>query len=221
MIKRVFISRSAADCNALSNLLRLEQIEILALSLIETSALPFDANLPKTDWIFFSSSNAVRYFFEKKPILSGQKLGAIGRATADTASTYLPIDFEGEASDIADSAARFAEVLGSQTVLFPMALKSLQHVQSVIAPHQVINLPVYQTQEKEVVVPTCNAYVFSSPSNVRAFFKSNSHVNGMPCIAYGNATQTELETYGVDSVKTPKSLDTNSIARTIIQVLRG
>ena len=221
MIKRVFISRSAEDCNTLSDLLRHEQIELLALSLIETTALPFDAHVPKTDWIFFSSSNAVRYFFEVKPSLFGQKLGAIGRATANTARAYHPIDFEGDASDIADSASRFAEVLGSQTVLFPMASTSLQHVQSAIAAHQVINLPVYQTQEKEVVVPTCSAYVFSSPSNVRAFFKSNSYVSGMQCIAYGNATQAELETHGVDSVKTPKSLDTNSIARTIIQVLRG
>jgi uroporphyrinogen-III synthase len=223
MKQTVFISRNPADCAAIAELLKQHTINVSAHSLIETIGIPFDNNLPITDWIFFSSSNAARFFFEKNPNLLGQKIGAIGEATADAIRPFHSVDFVGDSSDITDSAYRFADAIGSSTVLFPGAANSLKHIQSALPAEQVIDFPVYKTIEHREPVAVCDAYVFSSPSNVRAFFKGNPHAlpADMKCIAFGEATRDELKQYAVQHIHIPPSLEAHSIADTIIHVLRG
>ncbi|MFM7234106.1 MAG: uroporphyrinogen-III synthase [Flavobacteriales bacterium] len=221
MNHRVFISRKSHDCEAIRAFLP-SGVELIAVSLIETKAISFDPKIPPTDWIFFSSSNAARHFFEQKTNLGKQKIGAIGEATAKTIRQYRPVDFTGDAIDITDSAYRFVEAIGEQTVLFPSAADSLKHVQSALPRSQVIDLPVYTTTEIEATIPTCEVYVFSSPSNVRSFFKSNGGVSStMKCIAFGEATQQELKKFHTKNILIPNSLEPHSIARAIIQALQG
>ncbi len=222
MIKRVFISRKPQDCEDIRAFLP-SNIELIAESLIETTAVAFDPNIPQTDWIFFSSSNAARHFFEQNPDLGNQKIGAIGEATAKTISQYHSVAFTGDASDITDSAYRFAEAIGEQSVLFPGATDSLKHVQSALPASQAIDLPVYTTREIEAVIPACDIYVFSSPSNVRSFFRSNNGLDtsSMQCIAFGEATQHELTKFHATHIQVPASLDPHSIAKAIIQALQG
>jgi uroporphyrinogen-III synthase len=218
--RKVFISRKPNDCEAIQAFLP-SDVEIIAESLIETSAIPFDKNIPQTDWIFFSSSNAVRHFFEQQPVISHQKIGAIGEATAKAIESYHSVNFIGDAIDITDSAYRFAETIGSDKVLFPGAAESLKHIQSALPVEQVIDLPVYSTAEKKATVPTCNVYVFSSPSNVRSFFKNTQSAHLPKCIAFGEATRQELVKHHVTDIRIPASLDPHSIAHTIIQQLEG
>lgn len=222
MTKKVFISRNPSDCEAIQAFLP-DDIEIVAQSLIETTPIPFDRNIPPSDWIFFSSSNAARHFFDQKPIIANQKMGAIGNGTAKTVALYKPVDFVGDAIDITDSAYRFAEAIGAGKVLFPGAAESLKHIQSVLPAEQIIDLPVYSTIEKTSSVPLCQAYVFSSPSNVRSFFRNrkNKDPETMKCIAFGEATLEALKIQGVCNAEIPASLEPRSIAHTIIQILRG
>ena len=222
MTKKVFISRNPSDCEAIQAFLP-SDIEIVAQSLIETTPIPFDRNIPPSDWIFFSSSNAARHFFDQKPILANQKMGAIGNATAKTVAHYKPVDFVGDPIDITDSAYRFAEAIGSDKVLFPGAAESLKHIQSALPAEQIIDLPVYTTSEKKTSIPTCDAYVFSSPSNVRSFFRHRKTENSesLKYIAFGEATLQELKKQGASQAEIPASLEPRSIAHTIIQTLRG
>ena len=222
MKKKVFISRNPSDCEAIKPFLP-EDIEMVAQSLIETTPIPFDKNFPQTDWIFFSSSNAARHFFEQQPRIQQQKIGAIGDATARTIGHYHSVDFIGDSIDITDSSYRFAQAIGSGTVLFPGATESLKHIQAALPTEQVIDWPVYSTREKKTSVPTCDVYVFSSPSNVRSFFNSekNALSKQLMCAAFGEATREELEKHGVDHVRIPASLEPHSIAHTIIEMLRG
>jgi uroporphyrinogen-III synthase len=223
MKQTVFISRNPSDCLAIEELLKQHTIEVIAQSLIETIGIPFDKNLPLTDWIFFSSSNAARFFFEKNPTIQDQKIGAIGDATADAIRPFHSVDFVGDSSDITDSAYRFADTIGSCSVLFPGAANSLRHIQSALPAEQVIDFPVYKTVEHSEPIALCDAYVFSSPSNVRAFFKGNPNANPahMICIAFGEATREELKRHDVLHIHIPQSLEAQSIADTIIHVLRG
>jgi hydroxymethylbilane synthase len=220
--KRVFISRNAADCQEIQAYLP-KDIEVITQSLIETTAVPFNKEIPLTDWIFFSSSNGARHFFEQHPIIHHQRFAAIGEATAKAVEEFHQVDFVGNSADITDSAYRFAEALGTETVLFPIAEDSLKHIQSVIPAHQVVDLPVYRTFEKSEGVEACDVYVFSSPSNVRSFFRGNPHSTTaqQPCIAYGKATEEELSKHGVENITIPASLEARSIAYTIIQALQG
>jgi uroporphyrinogen-III synthase len=215
--KKVFISRNPSDCEAIQAFLP-DDIAIVAQSLIETTPIPFDRNIPPSDWIFFSSSNAARHFFDQKPIIANQKMGAIGSATAKTVAHYKPVDFVGT-----DSAYRFAEAIGSDKVLFPGAAESLKHIQSALPAEQIIDLPVYTTSEKKTSIPACDVYVFSSPSNVRSFFRNRKMQDAemLKCIAFGEATLEELIKQGVRNSEIPASLEPRSIAHTIIQTLRG
>ena len=199
------------------------ELEVIEQSLIETKAIAYDTLIPATDWIFFSSSNAARHFFEQHPKLDQQKIAAIGEATAQAIRKHRAVDFIGNSSDITDSAYRFAESIGTQTVLFPIAADSLKHIQSALPADQVIDLPVYTTTEKLQHVDPCDVYVFSSPSNVRAFFASNEserHSNAS-WIAFGEATRDELNRQGIQNVLIPHSLEPHSIAHTIIQAAQG
>lgn len=222
MKKKVFISRKPTDCEAIHAFLP-KNIEIIAQSLIETTPIVFDRNIPQTDWIFFSSSNAVHHFFEQQPILRQQRIAAIGDATAKSIEHFHSVDFVGDAIDITDSAYRFAEMVGSGSVLFPGAVESLRHIQAVLPVVQVVDLPVYSTQEKTVAVSPCDVYLFSSPSNVRSFFrtKHDKAVNSMKCVAFGEATRDELLKHHITEVRIPDSLEPHSIAYTIIQLLEG
>ncbi len=220
MKRKIFISRKPTDCEAIQSFLPAD-VEVIAQSLIETTSISFDRNIPKTDWIFFSSSNAVRHFFEQHPNISTQKIGAIGEATAKAIESYHSVDFVGDAIDITDSAYRFAEVIGSDQVLFPGAAESMRHIQSALPKEQVVDLPVYMTREKNIEVPKCDVYVFSSPSNVRSFFGNAATHAQLTCIAFGEATRAELIKNHVTDIKIPASLEPHSIAHTIIQQLGG
>ena len=222
MKRRVFISRNPIDCEAIRAFLPIE-FEVIAQSLIETKGISYETPIPLTDWIFFSSSNAARHFFEKHPQLDQQKIAAIGEATAQAIRKHHAVDFIGNASDITDSAYRFAESIGTQTVLFPIAADSLKHIQSALPAEQVIDLPVYTTTEKSQHVAPCDVYVFSSPSNVRSFFRSSNSAFRMDasCIAFGEATRDELNKQGIQDVLIPHSLEPHSIAHTIIQAVQG
>lgn len=222
MTYRVFISRRREDCEQLSTRLESENYHVFAQSLIVTEPIPFDKKIPPCDWIFFSSSNAVRHFFEQKPELANQRMAAIGRGTADTLSFYHHPDFVGDAMDIEDTAYRFAEQIEGQKVLFPIAEDSLRHVQAAFEPGQIIEVPVYKTRQKDAVVPSCDAYVFSSPSNVRAFFHLQPEVNPRATwIAFGHATADALRQHGVIRILIPPTLSAEDIFNTINQSLRG
>jgi uroporphyrinogen-III synthase len=218
--KQIFISREPSDCEAIQSFLP-DDVQIIAQSLIETTPISYDRNIPQTDWIFFSSSNAARHFFNQHPVIGKQKIGAIGVATAKAIEKYRSVDFVGDAIDIADSAYRFAEAIGSGTVLFPGAAESLRHVQSALPAEQIVDWPVYSTHEKTTPAPPCDIHVFSSPSNVRSFFKSTKPNHPLKCVAFGEATRDELLKHNVNDIRIPPSLEPHSIAHTIIQLLEG
>ena len=222
MKNKVFISRNPNECAELIVGLEAQGFEVHAESLIITEAISFDPKLPETDWIFFSSSNAVRHFFHGQPQLQYQRMAAIGKGTAQTLSAFHAVDFIGDASDIEDSAYRFAEIAHNQTVLFPSAADSLHHVQAAFEPNNVFELPVYRTIEKKCVIAPADVYVFSSPSNVRSFFHQHSiNPAQMNCVAFGEAPALELENQHAGTIEIPQGLDTTDLLHTIIRMARG
>ena len=222
MKKKVFISRQPSECGELIDALTANEFDVHAASLITTEAIHFDSTIPLTDWIFFSSSNAVRHFFHGKPKLSEQRMAAIGKGTAQTLAAFHRVDFVGDAMDIEDSAYRFADMIQKQTVLFPVAADSLRHVQAAFDPQQIIDLPVYRTIETPCSVDICDVYVFSSPSNVRSFFNHhNAHASTMHCVAFGEATAHELRQKEVHSIQIPQGLDAPDLLHTIIRLAHG
>jgi hydroxymethylbilane synthase len=201
---KVFISREIGEHSYFRKALEKNNIEIEGRSLIRTFPIvntldPF--YLKHIDWIFFSSRNAVEYFFKLKPVLSKKiKYGVVGRGSEDALRKYGELaDYVGESGDIKEVAEDFAALVGGQTVLFPRAQDSLLSIQkSLKEDTKVVDLPIYETVVEEGIDRTsADVLIFTSPSNVDAYFADNLLEPGQQVIAIGNSTGKKFEEMGV------------------------
>lgn len=196
--KKVFISRELKSDSDFQRFLP-KEYSLHDESLIEIVAVPFDST-PETDWIFFSSSNAVSCFFEGNPsIKENTKFGVIGKATGKELSKYKQADFIGK-GNTQKVAKKFSKALGKGSVLFPVSDKSLRTIQKKLPKNQIAELTVYKTVQKlDFKLPESDIVVFTSPSNVEAFFNSNNSINQQQVISIGETTRKELLKHNVNS----------------------
>ena len=125
----VFISREVNTDSYLRNVLEANGFMLEGRSLIETNSVSFNI-LPDTGWIFFSSKQAVKYFFSQNPVLGNQKFACVGKATSEALRRYdKRAEFIGASTDTKMIGKQFAAKAGSEKVLFPQAKGSLRSVQ--------------------------------------------------------------------------------------------
>jgi len=201
---KVFISREIGEHSYFRRALEKNNIEIEGRSLIRTFPIvnvldPF--YLKHIEWIFFSSRNGVEYFFNLKPVLPKQvKFGVVGRGSEDALRKFGHLaDFVGETGDITEVAEEYAPLVKGKTVLFPRAQDSLQTIQkSLSADTKVVDLPIYETVIEEDIDQThADILIFTSPSNVEAYFADNLLEPGQKVIAIGNSTGKKFDEMGV------------------------
>jgi hydroxymethylbilane synthase len=201
---KVFISREIPATSYFRKALEKHRIEIEARSLIRTVPVitRFDSYILRNiDWVFFTSKNAVEYFFKLSPQFPKKiKFGVMGAGSEDMLRRNGHFaDFVGESNDTADVAADFAALANGTAILFPGAdnpMRSIQHGLS--AETKIIDLPVYETVLEEDVEPTgADVVVFTSPSNVEAYFADNLLEPGQKVIAIGKSTGKKFEEMGV------------------------
>jgi len=213
----VFITRNVKEAEYFYRVLSASGYKVSGKALIEMKPIPFGL-IGKTDWIFFSSKHAVKFFFEQKPSIGNQKIGCIGRATADSIRKYgKRADFIGYSTDTKLTGKQFASQVGSGSVLFPMAKGSLRSIQNgFIKQNQVIDLVVYETIKKnDEPVPFNEIIVFTSPSNVDAYFEKNKFISGQKAVAMGEATANELKKYGINHPAQPDDFNDLALARAV------
>jgi len=201
---RVFISREIGEHNYFRRALAKHKIEIDGRSLIRTFPIvrvldPF--YLKNLDWIFFSSRNGVEYFFKLNPVLSKRiKFGVVGRGSEDTLRKYGHVaNYVGEGGDIEEVAQLFAVLVENQTVMFPRAQDSLLSMQKSLKPStKVVDLPIYETViEDEIDRTSADVLIFTSPSNVEAYFAQNLLDPEQQVIAIGHSTGKKFDEMGV------------------------
>lgn len=201
---KVFISREIGEHSFFRKALEKNKIEIEGRSLIRTFPIvnildPF--YLKNIDWIFFSSRNAVEYFFNLKPALSKKmKFGVVGRGSEDALRKFGELaDYVGESGDIKEVADDFAALVGGKTVLFPRAQDSLLSIQkSLKEDTKIVDLPIYETVvEDDIDRSSADVLIFTSPSNVDAYFAENLLEPGQQVIAIGNSTGKKFDEMGV------------------------
>ncbi|TDO23229.1 hydroxymethylbilane synthase [Pedobacter duraquae] len=204
MPAKVFISREIGENNYFRRALNKHNIEIEDRSLIRTFPIvnildPF--YLKNIDWIFFSSRNGVEFFFKLKPALSKKvKFGVVGRGSEDALRKHGHLaDYVGESGDIKEVADDFAALVIGETVLFPRAQDSLQTIQKSLSPEtKVVDLPIYETVMEDNTDKTyADILIFTSPSNVDAYFAENLLDPEQKVIAIGNSTGKKFEEMGV------------------------
>ncbi len=200
----VFISREVSEQSYFRRALEKHGITIEGRSLIRTVPMitKLDSYILKhVDWIFFSSKNAVDYFFRLEPTLPiGVKFGVMGAGSEEMLRQkgYFA-DFTGSGGDTTDVAADFAKVANGGTILFPCAEDSLRVIQKGLSDTtKVVDLPIYETVlEDDVEASGADVLVFTSPSNVDAYFVNNLLDPYQKVIAIGKSTGKKFEEMGV------------------------
>lgn len=217
-IKSVFISRKLMENSpflALKN-----KMTIVDESLIQITQIRFSYT-PQTQWIFFSSKNAITHFFAQNPELpEGVYYAVTSQVSADYLLTYGKIaNFTGKGTDTVKIAKDFRDALGDDSVLFPQAIDSLQTIQKQLAfTNTCYNLYVYKTTIKsDFTIPHTDVVIFTSPSNVIAYFNNYKIDDQQIVIAMGQVTKKKLSEYGIINVLTPTSFNETGLCDIILR----
>jgi hydroxymethylbilane synthase len=214
----VFITKNLKQDDYFFRILTHHGFKAEGKSLIEMKPVALKY-FPVTDWIFFSSKNAVTFFFLQKPKLENQKFGCIGKSTAEAIRKFgKRAEFIGYSTDTKMTGKQFAARVGSGTVLFPMAQGSMRSVQNgFVKPGQTTDLPVYETIKTEIDISSSEfgIFVFTSPSNVEAFFSRNKLDRNHKIIAMGDATASALKKFGVFHPMLTDAFDDVALARSV------
>jgi hydroxymethylbilane synthase len=203
----VFISRELSESSYLRKALSKHQIEIEDRSLIRT--FPSINNLDpfilrNLDWVFFSSKNAIEYFFRLEPQLPKKvKFGVLGRGSEDALRMHGKIaHFNGEEHgiDTKDIAKEFSNIANGSNVLFPSAKGSLKTIQKALSRDtKIIELTVYETVSQENIAPSyAEVLIFTSPSNVDSYFAENLLEPDQQVICIGKTTGQKFDEMGVE-----------------------
>lgn len=216
--KKVFISKTFRPTDYLEKALTKLNFDVTAKSLIEFKEVEMHY-LPISDWIFFSSKHAVRFFFNQNPKIGKVKFGCISKETsAELRQFGHRSDFIGQNTDTKMIGKQFSSLVGSAKVLFPIAKESMQSIQQQLTKNT-INIVVYETIKQGITIDTAsNIIVFTSPSNVEAFFEKNKWQEHYKAVAMGEATENALYRKGVKKPAKPISFNDLGLMHCILSL---
>jgi uroporphyrinogen-III synthase len=190
-MSRIFISKDPEDLSIeLQALVQTSQLE--AQTLIEFSAIPFECP-PAHDILFIASIRAADFYFAN--CQTNAQIACAGLETAKkVAERYQKeVHFIAQQSDQpVREAQKFNVWRNNRSVCFPSSQLSVGTYAALIPESEKIILPVYNTHFKNVHIKEKDIYVFSSPSNVRAFLEHNTISAQAQVVAWGSSTAQEL-----------------------------
>lgn len=222
MIKKIFISRNLGEDSCLKESLTTSGFEVIDKSLIKISEIRY-THTPKCDWIFFSSQNAIKFFFVQNPVINFKvRYAVFGKSSANMLERYgKKADFIGTGNDSLAIARQFIAKVDGDIILFPQALDSAQTIQRWLPFNNISrNLFVYKTTPlTDFILPECDLLVFTSPSNVNVYFSKYSYNVQQTVIAIGTTTQLALKSKGIREVHLPVSFDEESLLDKIIKII--
>jgi len=214
---KVLLSRGPSSASMLKDRLAALGHDLLEISFIKTEHVSFAADEIKTNWIFFSSKNAIRACLQAGVDLKKYKLATAGTRTSQELGANYPILFEASSTQIEQHAKEFAYVVANDTVCFPTSDKSLLSFSKFIPPSQVQIITAYTTRITPVGVPMADILIFSSPSNVEGFLKLNVILPSQKIVAFGPSTAKSLETLGFKVARVLENINDEDIFTTIIE----
>lgn len=218
MAKTVFISRDPDEDSVFANQLRAAGWQVHGFSLVTLTPLPI-GDIPETDWIFFASKNAVKFFFEGGVSREDEvSWAALGPATARALLRYTHrVDFTGT-GDPATTAAAFKPLAQGKKVLFPAARQSQRSVPDLLGDAiSALYLPVYDNVPvSDPPLLEDNVLVFTSPMNARAYFGRHRLSVRQRVVAIGQTTAAELAVLGISGVLISEEPTESALAATVL-----
>lgn len=196
--RAIFISRSTDQIGGQLRQFGARGGALYAQSLITFEGIENEADR-LCDVVFFSSIRAASFFFQFH-----EKPNSLFACAGGETARKMAVEFQIDCAFIADDAGKpvqaaleFKDWLKDRTVLFPRSEQSLKTYSSLIPSGQKTELVVYRTVPNPEVIPPCDYYVFSSPSNVHAFFEVNVIPEHACCIAWGQSTEAALTAHHI------------------------
>ena len=187
----IFISKNPEELSI--ELRALVQKGVLeAQSLIDFSAVPFECP-PSHDILFIASIRAADFFFSN--CQTSAQIACAGLETAKKVAErhQKEVHFIAQQSDQPKlEAQKFNEWRKGRSICFPSSQLSVGTYAALIPESEKIILTVYDTRYKNSSIQEKDIYVFSSPSNVRAFLKYNTIAANAQVVAWGSSTEQEL-----------------------------
>lgn len=190
----IFISKNLEEVELLSKFCEEKEISLFAQSLIEFSAVHEEFD-PTSEVYFFGSKNAFDFYLLARVKQKPKFIATIGLATRKhIESLGFRVDFWGEkAGNPAEVSAQFLAWLGTKKVAFFQSSISKHSIAQSIPSYQKEEFVCYETKEKTQIMPQhFDVYVFTSPSNVKAFLLKNTLPKEAKVIAWGKTTEQEL-----------------------------
>ena len=220
MKTRVFISKNASDCEPLVHFCYQNSIELIAQSLIEFEAVPFEIE-SNYDIAFFSSIRSGQFFFKNELQKSNVVYACIGQTTHSKLKKQgIECEFVGEeAGNPKKIAEEFKSWVKNRTVIFPQSNLSLGTFSSILPENQVINKIVYKTNLIERKIENCQIYIFTSPSNLDAFLIINKIADEAKVIVWGESTSEFAEKKGIKSDLTLKKATISELLISITKLI--
>mgnify|MGYP000845479821 CR=1 len=220
--KSIFISRKLNSDSPFVSLTKEEDCKIIDQSLIKITQIRYSYT-PQTNWIFFTSKNAIDYFFAQNPdVPKDVKYGVISNSSANHLKTHhISADFIGKGVNLLNIAKEFRETLQNDSVLFPQAIDSYQSIQKQLAfTNTCYNLYVYKTNIRtDFDLPFSDILIFTSPSNVIAYYNKYKVDPRQMVIAIGTTTRFKLHEYNVMDVLIPDSFDEKGLFDCVVSTI--
>lgn len=201
---KAYISRTEKQSTELATALRDKGFDVICQPQIEREYIPLPESMPEAEWCFFSSPFAVESYIAQKQ-KENYKYAGIGSGTCNKIRQFAQPEFEGRGDDLDAVAADFRALVKDEKVLFLAPEKGLRRVQNSFPDEQVIELICYRTFHSPVKIEECDLYIFSSPSNVKAFAEKNEFPEKARYFTFGESTFKELNSRGVKNIDSTKS----------------
>ncbi len=218
----VFITSDLHENDYIIRALKIHNYSVSYESFITFSKIDFEYPTD-ADWLFFSSKNGVKYFFDLniKNLKSNLKIAAINQGTAQAIYELgLSVDFIGKGNDLKKIADDF-DAVAEGNIVFPQAQKSMQSIQrNLVNNKNIESLIVYHNQPKQDIKKRIeNLLIFTSPMSVEAYFSKYKLDDFQQIISIGKTTSKKLIEFSIENTKTAFEPTNWSIIDEIYQII--
>ena len=215
--KRIFISRKLASDSPIRKLANGHYIK--DQSLIHFSPLDFEP--PETDWVFFYSRNAVRFFFEGSNLeLYPYQYACMSTGTAEELAKHvLDISFVGNGKP-EEVTQLFQETRKQhEPVCFIRPNNSVDSVHNLLKSENTFSIPVYDNQPiEEIPTEDFDILIFTSPMNVDAWFRKNKYVD-QAVIAIGKTTESAVRKFVDEEILVANEPSEYGISKLLLELV--
>ena len=193
-ITSVFISKKLEEIALLSAFCDENNIQLQAESFITFEEITEEIK-PHFDIYFFGSKNAFDFFLKRNLSLENKQIAVIGESTKKHIEALgFEVAFYGkEAGNPQAVAEEIQHWLKDRKISFFQSDISKKSIASFIPDIQKEEFVIYRTKSlSQKLNKSFDLYVFTSPSNVESFLKSNALAKSAKVISWGKSTDVVL-----------------------------